>query len=392
MRSPPTFGGAAGHVHEQHHAVMSAQPPGIETVAAIRMRLWETGFRPVPILNADARVPSPGKQPLAVNWRADALRDPPACLAFPPVAHALNSGILCDGLRAFDLDIDDPDLAKRCRAMVLDRFGEAPVRWRRNSSRCLILLRAAIGTPPKIVITGASHSKAAACKIEVLGAGQQFVAFGRHDSGAALEWLPEAPGEATLASLPAVTEEAVFAFLDEVASLIGAEPPVRANGRDHHAAAEAQAEPLRIAAAMAAIPNTGPPDWEQWNKIGMAIWAATGGSAIGGELFNEWSKRNPSYSEAATEERWRHYHRSPPTSLGAGTLFRLAGGTFHPQPEIDEPPLPAPDDPGWRRSLEHSLLDDKGQILFRIKALRRSKSLLRSFRTPLLRSLRRAMG
>lgn len=309
-----------------------------QDVAAQRAQLWDAGYRPIPILNWDAKVPSPGKQPLARDWRQDALKDPPFCVTVPAVAHALNSGILCDGLRAIDLDIDDPALAARCRAIAVDQFGEAPIRMRRNSARCLLLYRAATGTPAKIAITGATHAKGNGCKIEVLGAGQQFVAFGRHDSGADLEWFPEAPGEVTVAQLPAVTEEGILAYLETVAPLLGAEPPGRVNGHDHYAASDAQAEPLRIAAAIAAIPNTGAPDWERWNKIGMAIFAATGGSAIGGEIFNEWSKRNACYSEAETEERWKHYRRSPPTSIGAGTLFHLAGSAFRAEPEQEAPP------------------------------------------------------
>lgn len=310
----------------------------VESVGSTRAQLWDAGFRPVPILNFDARVPSPGKQPIGDGWREAALRDPPQCLTFPPVAHALNTGLLCDGLRPIDLDIDDDMLAKRIRAMAADRFGECPVRVRRNSSRCLMLYRAADGAPPKIAITGAAHSKTSGCKVEVLGAGQQFVAFGRHDSGADLEWFPEPPGEATLHSLPAITEAEVHAFLTDIAPLLGANPPGYTNGHDRHEAGQPQAEPLRLAAALANIPNTGAPDWEWWNKVGMALFRATDGSAIGGELWNEWSKRNPAYQETEAEERWRHYRRSPPTELGAGTLFHLAGNTFQPERTVEEPP------------------------------------------------------
>jgi hypothetical protein len=121
------------------------------------------------------------------------------------------------------------------------------------------------------------------------------------------------------------------------------------NGQDHHTATEAQAEPLRVAGAMAAIANTGPADWEAWNRVGMALWTATGGSALGGELWNAWSAKHPSYSLEATEERWRNYQRSPPNLIGAGTLFHMAGGTFHTEPthEIEDPPAWVSDGPTW---------------------------------------------
>jgi hypothetical protein len=63
----------------------------------------------------------------------------------------------------------------------------APVRFRGNSYRRLILLRAAEGEPPKITIPAVSHTTEHACKIEVSGKGQQFVALGEHESGAKLQ-------------------------------------------------------------------------------------------------------------------------------------------------------------------------------------------------------------
>ncbi len=75
-----------------------------------------------------------------------------------------------------------------------------------------------------------------------------------------------------------------------------------------------------------------PPDPSQttfswWNHIGMATWAATGGSAEGLALFLEWSATDPNYDspihQAAVARRWKHYGRSPPTKLGAGRLYYL---------------------------------------------------------------------
>jgi hypothetical protein len=233
------------------------------------------------------------------------------------VPHALNTGVLCDGLRAIDIDVDDPEIASRCRSLVVQRFGEAPIRMRRNSPRCLVLYRAATGTPPKIVLAGRLG------KIEVLGKGQQFVAFGCHPTGVELEWFPEPPGQELLASLPAIEEDALLELLDQIAPILEASPPQRLNGHEH-ASGEPQADPLRIATALNAIPNAGPADWEAWNRIGMAVWRATGGSEIGWQAFNAWSARHASYDPAEARKRWEHYETSPPTSIGAGSLFHMA--------------------------------------------------------------------
>lgn len=87
--------------------------------------------------------------------------------------------------------------------------------------------------------------------------------------------------------------------------------------------APAQADPEEIARALADIPNT--VGWTDWNRVGMATWAATGGSAAGFDAFATWSAKNSAYDAAATRERWDNYSKSPPTQIGAGTIFYMAG-------------------------------------------------------------------
>ena len=216
-------------------------------------------------------------------------------------------------------------LRRNASTLPLQVLGQAPVRFRRNSPRRLMLYRAAHGEPPKRSIVGANHATERACKIEILGKGQQFAAFGIHDSGAELEWLGEPPGLAAVVELPVVSEAQIGDFLARCAPVIGARNP-KADGHDQeeHTLGEQQADQLRLAEAMAAIPNTGPADWECWNRVGMALFAATDGSDDGFALWIAWSSRHPSYDAEATRARWRHYRSSPPTKLGAGTLFHMA--------------------------------------------------------------------
>lgn len=91
-------------------------------------------------------------------------------------------------------------------------------------------------------------------------------------------------------------------------------------------------DPLDVCAALAAIPN---PDlaWDEWNRIGMATWAATAGSATGCAAFMAWSARSAKDDPATTAARWAHYAGSPPDRIGAGTLFHRAAEAR----------------PGWRR-------------------------------------------
>ncbi len=286
-------------------------------VATLRAGLWSAGFRAVPVRTSD-------KRPKGAGWQERARRDPPEAAEALPELDALSTGILCDGLRAVDVDVDDPDTVSPLRALAVETLGTALVRLRDNSPRVLLLYRATEGEPPKRSVSGTRG------KVEILGHGQQFVAFGTHPSGAALRWDPEAPGEFTRDSLTAVTEAQVTAFLAAAAPIIGAEAPqADASSASNSlvrtpSARGPSAEPQDVAAALAVIPNDGPPDWEHWNKVGMATWRATGSSLAGFAAWCAWSEKNLAHDPRACQERWPNYAKSPPTDIGAGTLFYLA--------------------------------------------------------------------
>jgi putative DNA primase/helicase len=87
---------------------------------------------------------------------------------------------------------------------------------------------------------------------------------------------------------------------------------------------EPQAPIEMIAVAMAVVPNE-EPNWEWWNKVGMAIFRATGGSDEGLKIFDAWSRKcAAAYDEGDTEEKWGKYDTSPPNQIGAGSIYRWA--------------------------------------------------------------------
>jgi hypothetical protein len=86
---------------------------------------------------------------------------------------------------------------------------------------------------------------------------------------------------------------------------------------------EPQADLALLTLAMAMVPNPDC-DWENWNKVGMALYAATCGSAEGFRLFDAWSQRSSKYNTAVTRAKWQALHGCPPNEIGAGTVFFLA--------------------------------------------------------------------
>jgi putative DNA primase/helicase len=96
-----------------------------------------------------------------------------------------------------------------------------------------------------------------------------------------------------------------------------------------------------VAAALAVIPNDNL-GWEQWNRIGMALYRATNGSDDGFEIFDRWSAKATKYDQANTRQQWfKKYKSSPPNHIGVGTLFYLANEA----------------EPEWRVQYEAELFD-----------------------------------
>lgn len=189
-----------------------------DVVQALRQSLWSNGFRPVAVYNAKYPMSSsPGKQPYGNEWQLGAQETPPRAVVELTLPFARNTGIWCGGLRAVDIDLEDEALAEKIEALSRQHLGQAPARTRANSAKRLLLYAAAVGEPKKRALTGSAG------KIEVLGFGQQFVAYGTHPTGVNYEWRDSAdPTTFNRADLSAVTEAQVEAFLDASRLVIGA--------------------------------------------------------------------------------------------------------------------------------------------------------------------------
>jgi bifunctional DNA primase/polymerase-like protein/primase-like protein len=103
---------------------------------------------------------------------------------------------------------------------------------------------------------------------------------------------------------------------------------------------KADADHDEIEAALMAIPNNAGVDWDTWNRIGMAVYSATSGSAAGFAMFNKWSQKYPGYNADDTSAKWEWLGKCPPTEIGVGTIFYLADQAS----------------PSWRREFVVSLI------------------------------------
>ncbi|WP_048708732.1 DUF3987 domain-containing protein [Microvirga massiliensis] len=180
-------------------------------IEELRAALLDNGYQPVAVYGPSKG----GKKPFGNKWQN---------ATGMPKWHpdAPNTGINSRGLRAIDIDVDEQD-AEAIRALIVARLGPAPIRTRSNSGRSLLLYRAAEGEPGKRAVELDGKSPPApgekprrVDKVEVLGRGQQFVAYGTHETGAPLEWLGVSPLDTPRSELRAVTENQIEALLAEI--------------------------------------------------------------------------------------------------------------------------------------------------------------------------------
>ena len=102
------------------------QPP--HPVVALRAAVLAHGLQPIAVYTR-------GKRPFGAAW--EQTRGAP-----PLVPAALSTGILCDRIRAVDIDIDEPEAARRAAAVVAATLGPSSfIRTRPDSPRLTVLYR-----------------------------------------------------------------------------------------------------------------------------------------------------------------------------------------------------------------------------------------------------------
>jgi hypothetical protein len=112
-------------------------------------------------------------------------------------------------VRAFDIDVDNPELAGKVAAFITAALGTLPCRTRPNSGKRLFLFSLP-GELPKRVI------KFDGGMVEMLGTGQQCIISGTHTSGARYEWPAGFPS-----NIPEVSLEQLDALWLRLAEAFG---------------------------------------------------------------------------------------------------------------------------------------------------------------------------
>ena len=248
------------------------------------------------------------------------------------VRTSANIGLNTEHFPAVDIDVTDAALADELATMAQDILGAAPCRTGRHPKRLLLYRTRAPFTRGRLTMI--APDGVTKHLVEVLGQGQQFVAFGIHPvTRSSYQWAPTLPASPDI--LCDITAEDVRLFLATVQERLDARgwscridgagtPMDPGQSSVHHLASSFTV----LADAVSHIPNTSAmfPTRDTYLTMAYAIKAAAGPEQDeeGFSLFLDWCGRwDDGVNDPSTaREDWRR--AVPPYRVGWDYLAGLA--------------------------------------------------------------------
>lgn len=183
-------------------------------------QLLRNGYQPIPVQ---------GKAAVAEYWQSGDMTSERLQALRQEHTNAQNTGLRTGNLCALDIDVVRPDTVSSVVDLAERHFGATPLR-RFGSKGLMLCYRNPVPIRKVTVLTDAAVKGDFADKVEVLGQGLQFVAFGIHPgTGKPFEWIGKdefdetaTPLTIALNELPTVTPEKIVAFANDCATLLGA--------------------------------------------------------------------------------------------------------------------------------------------------------------------------
>lgn len=291
------------------------------------------------------------KRPALENWQS--ARMGATDLARYGGGHGV--GVLCGQgatpVAAIDVDTSDAQLAERftdwCQqhlGLTCERVGNAP--------KVLLVYRADSEGWGKATGAWLEDLAGARHRLEVLGRGQQFVAYHVHpDTGRPYEWVDLFGGLDAMAArdLPVITQEQVATALQVFEDMALEAGMARVSGSaqrvGHVTSAPAADDPLMsfeppvgidLAEARRLLEHVDNEDYDTWLKVGMSLHHEFSASPEALGLWDSWSASAASYAGADDlGHRWESFGRSGRNPTTARWLLKVgrAGQRDHERAE-----------------------------------------------------------
>lgn len=244
-----------------------------------------------------------------------------------------NIGIRTTHNPAVDIDVLDAPMAEKMQAWVLSEFGDdAMVRVGRQPKRMLVFYTR---EPFRKMYADWRSPDGVKHRVEVLGQGQQFVAYGTHpDTKRPFEWHTlDEPLDTPFDLLPELSAEnaqRIIAKFGEFAKAAGWTLVTDNTGQSLVTVGQTDDDALlnvkpRLKITRDEVVDAlqyvdGSEDYDRWIMVGMALHHQTRGHPEGLALWEEWSSQAPNYDSKACEKRWNSSFKDAPSHHRATTF------------------------------------------------------------------------
>jgi AAA domain-containing protein/primase-like protein/bifunctional DNA primase/polymerase-like protein len=221
-------------------------------------------------------------------------------------------GILTADTPAVDIDVEDPEIVEKMVLFCENNIGPSPKR---------------IGKPPKTILVFQAKfpfkkiqspkykcSRGLTHQVEILGDGQQFVAFAVHPATKNdYIWPENSILHISQEQLSILTETQAREIIEYFKSIVPVDWEVVGKKK----------KPSKVTSESGCdLKNLKPPlnisikevkdnlsqlssyDYDLWIRVGMALYHQFDGSPEGFNLWDEWSLESENYEDGKTEEKW----------------------------------------------------------------------------------------
>lgn len=298
-----------------------------QTIKTAAMTLHENGYAVLPI--------KPGtKHPADLSgWQSMQLGETvyKAWASNDRAGHGV--GIrLGNGVYALDVDVLDAELSDLIRDDAELELGYAPVRVGLAPKFAMLFRSEDEIRKHKVHLVAPDGAKHA---VELLGKGQQIVAYGVHpDTGSPYTWSDCEPLGVAVADLPKVSIAELRAWMTRslTALLPDGWAVEKMTGFDEHDAQEDEDDfmadlPLAIdggeVAEALGLYSAAGLGYEDWLRVGMALHHQYRGGAEGMALWDDWSKASDDYDHAEIKAKWRGFGSGGGRSVTFASVLKI---------------------------------------------------------------------
>jgi putative DNA primase/helicase len=268
----------------------------------LRSRLRRNGYMPVPVR---------GKRPTMRDWVQNCqLADDAEIGAWSKrYPDCTNTGLLTGQLLAIDIDVLDERLVKKIENLIPKHLGPTPLKRVGKAPKSMLFFRTENAfkkrkTPDFIGPDDSKHC------VEVLGDGQQCVAFGLHpETQKAYTWPNKSPLDVKFSELPVVTEAIVMDLLNEIELLLNAsyldtkkEVKRRETTGGHAGRNNCVAPTKDIVRDALKFYRNDDLSYDDWIRIGFVLYSAFGDE--GRDIWEDWSAESSKNDPEETAKKW----------------------------------------------------------------------------------------